>query len=150
MLQRLVRSIVSTAPRPYLIDDVPWLCRRVGDRVEVAAREQALRCRSRNAGLIASVSVNVPCIGQVFSIDDLAVALDDVRLDLADVLVDERLDRLLAGEDAGARFADAGRAERVGRPRPAELRSSALLLFRSGAGAHFGWNVRPSNCLLIA
>ena len=27
MLQRLVRSIVSTAPRPYLIDDVPCSCR---------------------------------------------------------------------------------------------------------------------------
>jgi hypothetical protein len=26
MLQRLVRSMVSTAPRPYLIVDVPWRC----------------------------------------------------------------------------------------------------------------------------
>ena len=26
MLQRLVRSIVSTEPRPYLIVDEPWLC----------------------------------------------------------------------------------------------------------------------------
>src|SRR6476619_6536876 len=26
MLQRFVRSTVSTAPRPYLIVEVPWLC----------------------------------------------------------------------------------------------------------------------------
>ena len=76
---------------------------------------------------MASVSVNVPWIGQVFSIDDLAVALDDVRLDLADVLVDQRLDRLLAGQDPLPRFLDAGRAQRIGRARPAERRLGALV-----------------------
>src|SRR5262249_46785182 len=54
--------------------------------------------------------------------DHFAVALEDLRLDLADVIVDERLDRLLAGENARARLTHAGRAERVGRARPAEWR----------------------------
>ena len=47
----------------------------------------------------------------------------DVRLDLSDVLVHERFDRLLAREDSGARLAHAGGAQRIGGPRPAELQA---------------------------
>ena len=43
--------------------------------------------------------------------------------------------RLLAGEDPGPRLADAGRAERVGRARPAELRLRALARSSSAAPA---------------
>ncbi len=77
--------------------------------------------RVRKSASIARMSVKVPCLGQVFSTITLAVTLDDLRLDLADVLVDQRLDRLLAGEDAGPRLLDAGRAQRIGRAGPAEL-----------------------------
>ena len=52
--------------------------------------------------------------------DDLAVALDDGGRDLADVLVDERLDGLFAREDPRARLAHAGGTERIGGSRPAE------------------------------
>ena len=59
--------------------------------------------RFRNAGLIASVSVKVPCIGHVFSMMTLPSRSRMIGPDLADVLVDQRFDRLLAGEDAGPR-----------------------------------------------
>ncbi len=125
MLQRLVRSIVSTAPRPCLIDDVPWLCSVVGDGVEVAAGKQVLdppqelRVDRQRVGERA-----VERTGLLD--DDLAVALEDVRLDLADVFLDQRLDRLIAAQDARARFTDAGRAQRIGRARPTELRLRSL------------------------
>ena len=52
--------------------------------------------------------------------DDPAVPFEDVGPDLSDVLVDERFDRLLAGQDPGPRRADAGRTQGVGRAGPAE------------------------------
>ena len=73
--------------------------------------------------------MNVPCSGHVFSISDPAVALDDLRLDLADVLVDDGEHVLFTRQDAAARLLHARRAERVRRPRPAEgwLRSLPTL-----------------------
>ena len=83
--------------------------------------------------------------------DDLAVALEDLRLDLADVLVDQGLDRLLAGQDRAARasFTQVGQSESVVRGQP----SGGLVrswLFISGAGAHLGWNVPDSMRRLTA
>src|SRR6267142_1154196 len=97
----------------------------LGDGGEVAAREERFEpAQERRVGRERVDERAVQRAGLLD--DDLAVALDDVRLDLADVLVDERLEGLLAREDARARLADAGGAERVGRSRPAELRRPAL------------------------
>src|SRR5690242_6041217 len=57
---------------------------------------------------------------------DLAVTLDDLGLDLARLLAGEEAEILLAGEHQLARLLDAGRAERVGGPRPAQHREGAL------------------------
>ena len=51
---------------------------------------------------MARVSVKVPCIGQVFSITTRPSRSRMFGPNLADMLVDQRLDRLLAGQDAGA------------------------------------------------
>ena len=93
----------------------------VGHGVEITAREQrfdALEERRVDRQRVGERAVNRAGLLD----DDLAVALDDGGRDLADVLVDERLDRLFAGEDPRARLAHAGRAERIGRARPAERR----------------------------
>ena len=75
MLQRFVRSIVSTAPRPCWMDDVPWLCSvSVTDGKSRPGKSDS--SRSRNAGSMASVSVNVPCDRAGLLDDDLAVALE--------------------------------------------------------------------------
>ena len=58
---------------------------------------------------------------------DLAVALEDGRLDLADLLVQQDADVLLAVENRLPRFARARRAERVGLARPAERRLGLLV-----------------------
>ena len=58
---------------------------------------------------------------------DLAVALQDGGLDLAHLLVEEDADVFLAVEDFLPRLADAGRAQRVGLPRPAERRFAFLI-----------------------
>ena len=57
---------------------------------------------------------------------DLAVALDDLRLDLADLLGEQDRVVALAVEDLLARLAHAGRAQRVGLARPAERRLHLL------------------------
>ncbi len=53
---------------------------------------------------------------------DLAVALDDLRLDLADLFVHQVAPILFAVDDRFARFLHATGAERIGLPRPAERR----------------------------
>ena len=96
----------------------------VGDGVEIAAGKQRLEALEER-GVDGERVGERAVLGTGLLDDDLAVALDDLRLDLADVLVDERCSmRLLAGEDARARFAHAGRAQRIGRARPAELAAS--------------------------
>ena len=57
---------------------------------------------------------------------DLAVALDDLRFDLADLLVHQVAPILLAADDRFARFFHAARAQRIGLPRPAECRLGLL------------------------
>ena len=93
----------------------------VGDRIEIAAGEQALEpleeCRVDRQRVDESAVHGAGLFDQDFS-----VALDDVRLDFGDVLVDEGFDGLLTGKDPGSSFADAGWAERIGLSGPAELR----------------------------
>ena len=47
------------------------IVQRVGDRVGKSRPGNSDSSRRRNAGLMASVSVNVPCVGQVFSMTTL-------------------------------------------------------------------------------
>ena len=77
MLQRLVRSMVSTAPRPYLIDDVPWLCSVSVTAAEVAAREEPLDALQERG--VDRERVGERAVHRAGLLDeDLAVALDDV------------------------------------------------------------------------
>ena len=126
MLQRFVRSIVSTAPRPYLIVLVPWLWSfsSLWARMSLPGYESS-RCL-KNAVSIAITSSKWPCWGQSFTIRILPSRSMMVRLDLADLLVEQDLVVALAVEDLLARFANAGRAERVGLARPAERRLHLL------------------------
>src|SRR5262249_4686648 len=102
---------------------------RVRDRSEIAAGEQ--RLETMEELWIDRERVRERAVLRAGLLDhDLAVALDDLRLDLADLLVDERFHRLLAREDAATRFFDAGRAERVGRPGESQRRLRALPAFQ--------------------
>ena len=67
MLQRLVRSTVSTAPRPYLMVLEPWSWILSG--VIATSRPPKRRSiRERKRVSTAMTSSNRPCSGQVFSI----------------------------------------------------------------------------------
>ena len=68
MLQRLVRSMVSTEPRPYLIVEEPWLwsfsslCARMSE-----PGNDSSRCL-KNSVSMAITSSKWPCTGQSFTI----------------------------------------------------------------------------------
>ena len=68
MLQRFVRSIVSTEPRPYLIVELPWLCSfsSLCARMSEPGKESS-RCL-KNAVSIAITSSKWPWMGQSFTI----------------------------------------------------------------------------------
>ena len=118
--------MVRTAPRPCLIEEVPWLCSR--SVTASKSRPGKQRFEPLEERRVDGQRVGERAVHRAGLLDDdLAVALEDVRLDLADVLVDQRVDRLLAGEDPRARLADAGRAERIGGAGPAEWRLGSLL-----------------------
>ena len=127
MLQRLVRSTVSTEPRPCWIVLLPWLC----SFSSLCARmsrpgNTSSRCL-KNVGVHRHHVLEVAVDRAVLHHQDLAVALEDGRLDLADLLVEQDADVLLAVENRLARLARAGRAERVGLARPAERRLGLLV-----------------------
>ncbi len=90
-------------------------------RADVAAREDLLDVpvEGRIDGHhILEMAVN----GAVLHHQDLAVPLDDFRLDLTGALVVEDLERRLAVQDALADFRHAARAQRIGFARPAQWR----------------------------
>ena len=67
---------------------------------------------------------------------DLTIAFDDLSLDLADVLIDQRRYFALAREDLLTRLDHTVRAKRIGLPREAERRLRFLPRFEE-------WLVRP-------
>ncbi len=72
---------------------------------------------------------------------DLPVALDDLRLDLADLFIDKRRNLAIAADDRLARLDHAVRAKL--NPSVAESRASALVFchdFKIGLSDHFGMN----------
>src|SRR5437899_9953380 len=83
---------------------------------------------------VFKVAVN----GAVLDHPDLAVALDDARLDLAHLLVDEHLIVLVAYHDLLARFLHAGRAKRIGLPGPTQWRFRFLPGFQERLIRPFG------------
>ena len=121
---------------------------RVGHRVEVAAGEQVLEPFEELR--VDRQRVGERAVDGTGLLDqDLAVALDDVGFDFGDVIVDQRLDRLLTGEDpARASRTQVGQSESVRRGHP-NCGFERCRCFSSGAGAHFGWKVPPSKCLLM-
>ena len=54
--------------------------------------------------------------------DDVSVPLEDMRLDFAALLVEQRLNRDFSREDAGAGLADADWTQRVGGARETQWR----------------------------
>ena len=102
-------------------------------RADVAAREDLFQVLEE-LGVDRHHVFEVPVLGAILHHQDLAVALDDLRLDLADLLVQQDLVRQLAVDDLLANLRHALRAKRVGRPRPAQRR--LLLLARSSAAAY--------------
>ena len=92
---------------------------RVVVGADVAAREDFFEVseeRRVDRHHVLEVAVN----GAVLHHHDLAVALENRRLDLADSLVEQDAHVLLAVEDFLTRFAHAHGAQRVGLPRPAK------------------------------
>ena len=103
------------------------------DGLEVAAGKQVFDAREKRR--VDRERVGKRAVGGAGLLDhDLAVAFEDVRADLARVIVDERLDRLLARQDALARHLDALRAERIGAPRPAEGRLGSFRALQERTG----------------
>ncbi len=149
MLQRLVRSIVRTAPRPYLMDEVPWLC-----NVSVTAGKsrpgKSDSSRSRNAGLMASVSVNVPWIGQVFSMITLPSRSTMCAL-ISPTCSFTSDSTACSPERIRARVSrtQVGHSESVVRGQP-NCGFDRSRLLSSGRSAHFGWNGAPSTRWLMA
>ena len=87
MLQRLVRSTVSTEPRPCLIVLLPWLCSfsSLCARMSRPGKHlfEVLEERRVHRHHVLEMAVH----RAVLHHQDLAVALEDGRLDLADLLV---------------------------------------------------------------
>jgi len=118
MLQRFVRSMVSTDPRPYFT---------VEDRGDAASRQRARQCRVRGKRL-PSASRNrvdrhhvfeVAVDGAVFHHQNLSVALNDSGLDLADFFVHQNFVRQFAVKNLLADFrTHFGHSESVERGQP--------------------------------
>ena len=122
MLQRLVRSTVSTEPRPcwmVLAAVVVQLVVVVG--ADVAAWEHFFEVLEE-VGVDRHHVLEVAVNRAILHHQDLAVALENRRLDLADLLVQQDADVFLAVENRLSRLARAGRAQRVGLARPAKWR----------------------------
>jgi hypothetical protein len=143
MLQRLVRSMVSTEPRPWVTVRravVVQLLVVVG--ADVAAGEDLFEVLEEG-GVDGHHVFEVAVDGAVLDHQDLAVALDDLRLDLADLLVEQDLVGQLAVDDLLADLGDALGAERVGGARPAEGRLLFLVALEqrlvAPLGGAVGW-----------
>jgi hypothetical protein len=96
---------------------------------DVAARESLFEVLEEGR-VDAHDILEVAVLEAVFDHKDLAVALDDLGLDLSDFLIKKDLVRELAVNDLLADLRDALRAERVGGARPAERRPGLLKRFK--------------------
>ena len=141
MLQRFVRSMTRTEPRPYLMVDLPWF--RVGVIGAVKSPPGCrLSIRSRKAGSLAMTSTNSPCFGQVFSITiwpsrSLMVARISPGVSSRSTFQVVSPDRIRAR----ASFTHPGHSESVSRGHPSWGRFISAP-FCSFPGAQSGW--KPS------
>ncbi len=92
----------------------------------VAAREDLFQVLEE-VGVHGHHVFEVAVHGAVLHHQDLAVALDDLRLDLAGLLVHQHFDRQLAVDDLLANFGHALGAKRIGGARPAQRRLRLLI-----------------------
>ena len=133
MLQRLVRSMVSTDPRPCVMVLEPWLCSfsSLWARMSRPGKTSS-RCLKK-AGIDRHHVFEVAVDRAFLHHQDLAVALDDIGFDLAQLFVLQDLDRQLAVDDLLADLGDALGAERIGLARPAQLRLLLLPALQQAA-----------------
>ena len=131
---------MSTEPRPWVTVEVPWLWSfsspsAVG--ADVAAGE-ALFKMLEEGGVDRHHVFEVAVLGAILHHEDLAVALDDLRLDFADLLIEQDFVGQLAVEDLLADLGHALGTERVCGARPAEGRLLFLVALQEGLVAPLG------------
>jgi hypothetical protein len=116
--------MVSTEPRPLVMVEVPWWWRflspfAVGAHI---ATGEALFEVLEEGGVNGHDVFKVAVLGAVLDHQDLAVALDDLGLDLAHLLVEQDFMGQLAVKNLLANLGHALGTERVSGARPAEGR----------------------------
>ena len=138
MLQRLVRSTVRTAPRPYLMVEVPWfLSRLLGDVKSRPGKSCSMRAlKARSVDITSSMR---PCFGHVLlmsSVPSRASIL--ARISPGRPSTSTRTSACPATIESRTSFTHCGQSESVSRGHPSggKVRSRRL---SSGAGAHGGW-----------
>ncbi len=122
MLQRLVRSTVSTEPRPCVMVLEPCLC----SLESLCARmsrpgKTSSRCL-KNAVSMAITSSKWPWMGQSFTIRILPSRSMTCALISPGLVGVEHFERRLAVQNLLADFRHAARAQRIGLARPAQRR----------------------------
>ncbi len=95
-------------------------------RADVAAREDLFQVLEE-LGVDRHHVFKVAVLGAILDHQDLAVALDDLRLDLADLLIQKDFVGQLAVDDLLADLRNALGTERIGRARPAKRRLLLLV-----------------------
>src|SRR6185369_333523 len=142
MLQRLVRSTVSTEPRPYLMVELPWLrSLLLGASKSRPGNRPSMRAMKEGSTLMTSE--NSPCLGQVFNIR-IWPSRSKISALIAPGLPSTNSRRSSAPERTASRtsFTQRGQSESVVRGQPS---CGAVRSFfrKSGAGAHLGCRRPP-------
>ncbi len=127
MLQRFVRSMVSTEPRPYFtVERAVIVQPLVVVRAHVAPRETLFQM-AEELRVHGHHVFKVTVLRAVLHHQNLAVALDDLSLDLAHFFVQQNLVGQLAVHNLLANLRHALGAQRVSRARPTERRLGLLI-----------------------
>src|SRR3954466_14477731 len=146
MLQRLVRSIVNTDPRPCFTVDVPWLCSFSSACARMSRPgKTSSRCLKKSV-LMAITSSKWPCVGQSLTIRiwpsrSTMVALISPTFSLSSTSCGSLPSRI-CWRISGTHF---GQSESVERGQP----SGGFVFsydFSSGFSDHLG--VNPGFCLM--
>ena len=142
MLQRLVRSTVSTEPRPWVMVLEPCLCsvESLCARMSRPGKYvfQVLEERRVDGHHVFEMAVNRAILHH----QDLAVALDHLGLDLARLVGVENVERGLAVQNLLPDFRNAARAQGIGIARPAQRRLGLLPRFQQRLVRPFGHKAR--------
>ena len=149
MLQRFVRSIVRTAPRPYLMDELP--CSWSPSFGMTKSRPGYIdSSRLKNAGSVDMTSSKWPCLGQSFFIR-IRPSSSSIEARISPGLPSIRTFQSTSPDRIWLRTSvtHRGHNESVWRGNPSGGKL-LWLCFRSGAGAHFGWKDRWRNRRSIA